>query len=196
MKYLLNFSNEKLVYDNINYENNYLFKNYNPKYAYEFVIDVVNKTNLKKIENKKYIKIHLDHQFIMINYKNKWYVLDAYIKQREFQYNVIDPMTLSQFIVDSRVKFDIKLWNQLFNVNVYKSDVKIAISQIFRHNWYNSNEIKNKFIELVDKSIDRLDNEEIGRDVKHLYLIEKSLNKEKAREYLNGLYKLADDKHL
>lgn len=187
IKYLLNFSKKQKIYDNIKYENNYLFENFDPEYAYEFLIDVINKKNF--IEHNE-IKSIIDHQFVLLNYHEKWYLLDAYIQQKEFQYNVVDPLFLSKFITESRIKFNIDRWNQLFNVNVRKPDLRISITEIFKYKWKNSDSVRNNFIGLIDKSKNRLANETDGIDPSYLFILDKSLNTDRAAKYLDSLYGL------
>lgn len=179
LKYLLSFTNKKTVYDNTN--KNYLFTNFDKNYGYVLTIDVMNKDRSEKIDPI------IDHQFIVINHDNKWYILDGYIDQKEFQYIEIDPMKLSQFVYDMAIKFDIKKWNEIFDVTVQRSDLKYARTVIHRYTWQNSDKMNKKFLDLIKRTRYRLNNEPIGVSDDHLALLNEDLDVNAAKKYLKCL---------
>lgn len=187
IKYLLNFDGEYKIYDNFHIENNYLFDNFDTKYAYEFVIDVMDKAVFAEKERSKSV---IDHQFVVLNYKNNWYIIDAYIERREFMYNILNPLKLTKFVQDIRNNFEIDKWNNLFNVHIQRPDLKIGVTSIYQHTWHNSKNTKLKFIKLIEKSEHRLNHEPKGTNPKYLFLLNKDLNKNSAQKYLNKLKKL------
>ncbi|XWV24574.1 putative ORFan [Tupanvirus deep ocean] len=119
IEYLMGLSNQKNVFDNYYYENNYVFDNFKKEYVYVVCIQGINNS---KFNIQCPYTTSIDHQFLLIHYDNNWHLIDSYIGQRGLTKKIIDINKLSEFIQKQRISFDQSQWNEMFNVDI-KSDL-------------------------------------------------------------------------
>ncbi|XWV25804.1 putative orfan [Tupanvirus soda lake] len=118
IEYLMGLSNQKIVFDNYYFENNYLFDNFKKENAYILCMQGINKN---KFNTQRYYTTNIDHQFLLIHDNNNWYIIDSYIGHRELTKKIINVNELSEFIQKQRIIFDQTKWNEMFDVSI-KSD--------------------------------------------------------------------------
>ena len=126
----------------------------------------MNKVNFRGDDNNESC-VYTDHQFIIINDNNKWYIVDSYIGHKELEYKGIDINTFAKFICNMRSKFDIGQWNKFFNVNDSSPNAMSAYCIINQYKYKNT--IYEKFLELIVKTRQLLI--ENGSNCKYLYIL-------------------------
>lgn len=179
ISYLLKFSNPSEIFSNeTSYQKKFSSPHFNTNKAYS--VEIQGTTNNGIFTNT-------GHCFILINDGVNWVMMDSYIGEREFSYEIVNLQSINDKIFTLKQKFNNDLWLELTSCNNEDTLTTKANILMFEYD-YSFTNIKEKFLQLLEKAKTRLNNEDIGIDDSYLFLLSSCLDIEDANNYLNSLY--------